>query len=344
MRPAHRFAVYLVAVTLFSGCGTTSSSRNESYSPSSDSLSGSTSTRSARSDSGSGSSFPAPPPGAPPAYGVSHIRPIGFLTVFDKHHSKGCATAECTTECSEACAEGCDEKHCGSCGLFSFGSRFRPGRCCDKSDCGSECAEGCNERKHRGLFRCFKLNGCSGLFGHGKCGDECAEDCCAQDSCCDNACAEKSCCAPDSCCSDDACCDNGCGDGCCQDGCSNTRQPCLADSMGDPFANESATPAPQPEAVPAPAPPAVPDAPQPIEATPPPQASFGWPFTNISSSSTQDTYFPANDGTQRNVIEPPQWRGRGVAPAASRLSEADQAPQAVQQLPPMIIRPRLSVD
>lgn len=341
MRPAYRYAVYLVAVTLFSGCGATRSSRDDSFSPSGDAVSTSTEKRSASGHS----KFPAPPPPAPPAYGVSHIKSIGFLRAFGGGHcDDNCGDAACADTCTDNCAEKCDDKCSDSCGLFRFGGKRRWGICCDKSeDCGSECtsdcAEGCDSHKKRGLFGCFQGRGCS-LFGHSKCGSDCGESCGTANSCCNDECADRTCCAPD------GCCNNACGD----QGClSESRQPCLSGTMQDPFVGQPAQPEPQSEAIPAPTPPSVPDAPEPVEAEPvdptPPQAGFGWPFTKISSSRKTDTYFPSVQGVERHIVEPPMWKGRGSAAIASRnqMHAPEPQPQA-QQYETSIIQPRLTVD
>lgn len=361
MRPASRYAVYLLAVTLFCGCGTTGSSRKDSFSPATE-----TSSTPREYDSGSSSrGFPSPPPPAPAAYGVSYVKKVGFMRVFGKHDDSDCGADACADDCGDSVC--CEKK-----GKRSFGDFCKSlcckhdddcGECatsectsneCTTNDCGDACGESCG--KKRGLFRglCGKRGFC--LFGCKKCSSSCgeADSCCTDSGACDTACTDNACC-------NDACCNNACGesaccdsnDGCfdwarvereCGEGCQDPRHPCLADSLDDTYMNEE----PVPEQVPEPAVPEAPTAPAAIPD--PPQAYLMSPFTGISSQKTIGNYFPTESGEPHQVIEPPQWRGRNQTQSQAQhhsvvhRKSAESKQQPVTESFDIMILPRQTVE
>jgi hypothetical protein len=276
MRHLIWLSVFVFGTTLLVGCGTTRNSRHHSDRP----------THSEPPALADEAPSQGPPPPAPPAYGVSFVRQVGFLQAFGGRRSpfrgRGC-DAECGNRCGER-AECCGER--GNDG------------CCDTA-CGEK--DGCSSVKMRGLFGRFGDG--LGLFGKKRraaagCSNETAEA-----ECCDDACTSNVCCDP-------VCGDAGCG--CGYSG--NERHPCLAECLDDPFVEdeietpvagdlvEEALPE-ETETTP------VPEALAPVT---PAQVWLSTPFTGISLEHTRQSSFPDPAGRRRQIVEPPRWRGRRV--------------------------------
>jgi len=199
MRHVNQFNVFVLAIFLLSGCGTTSATRTRNY----QAADSSPTVPQKEYDAPEPEPLPqGPPPPAPPAYGVSHVKSVGFLRVFGRRQDQSCSTDErCATD------------HCGS-----------TEACCSQEDCAESCC------KKSGLFSCLRKGCCFNLFK----GCE-KEDCGEQPECCtdDECCTEPECCASTSC--------SDCAEDCCTEaGCTDDRHPCLAERLEDPFLDDSA--------------------------------------------------------------------------------------------------------
>lgn len=276
MRHLIWLSVFVLGTTLLVGCGATRNSRHHSDRP----------THSESPAPADQATSQGPPPPAPPAYGVSFVRQVGFLQAFGGRRSpfkgRGC-DAECGNRCGEQ-AECCGER--GNDG------------CCDTA-CGEK--DGCSSGKIRGLFGRFGEGLC--LFGKKRDAAAGCSNACAEGECCDDGCTSNGCCDPVSG-------DAGCG--CVYSG--NERHPCLAECLDDPFVENEIdapvieelveeAPVEETEATP------VPDALAPV---PSGQAWLPRPFTRISSEHTSQSYFPDPAGRRTQIVEPPGWRGRRV--------------------------------
>jgi len=338
MRQSTRFYVFVLAVTLLSGCAATASSR-----------SGGDSDGSHSGGSGGGATQPTPDPGppppAPPAYGVSYIRNVSFLRDLGWHNrskNRDCVVDDCgenKSDCGDCVADStCDHRFLGC----LFGSRRcdafgETDGCVDDAAC---CEEGCDSAsRHSWLdrFRC-RPHSWSLFRRHSK--EDCGEEkCCSAETACCNSddCAEvvskrrcllgghswlyrlcsccKDCAAEDcgeaDCCQTE-CCNDGCVDNSCvESGCSDVRHPCLADRMEDPFLDDVPSLPAEPSQPASEVPTPVPTAPRPTE----PHAWVPSPYAEISTGSQQSAskmHAPYQQ-QQRHIVKPQPWPRRPVA-------------------------------
>ena len=309
MRHLIWLSVFVLGTTLLVGCGATRNSRHHSDRP----------THSEPPAAADKATSQGPPPPAPPAYGVSFVRQVGFLQAFGGRRSPfkghGCIAglgdrcgerAEC---CGERCADGCCETACGE-------------------------KVGCSSGKMRSLF---------GRFGDGLClfvkkrraAAGCSAEC-IEGECCDDGCSRNACCDP-------VCGDAGCGCGYTD----NDRHPCLAECLDDPFVEDEIDAPETGESVEE----ALPEetetkaVPEPLAPVPPAQAWLLTPFTGISSEHTSQSYFPDPAGRHRQIFEPPRWRGRRVErrSASHQQISVHRPVQPFSQQGEILIAPRQRV-
>lgn len=286
MRHVNQFNVFVLAIFLLTGCATTGDRRTQNY-------------RAAESsppapqqeyDAPDPEPLPqGPPPPAPPAYGVSHVKSVGFLKVFGGRR-QSCSPETCSTGPSSDCTESC----------------------CSQEDCAESCA------RKPGLLSCLRDKCRLNLFKgcrKSTCVEE--QECCADDDCCGTSecCQTDECCATDDCCSENQCCIepeccaptdcNECAvDWYTESQCTDDRHPCLAERLEDPFLEESVPEVEEEQELKSP----VPAAPEPNLQ---PHAWLPSPYSEISASSaTGGAYFPDSTNNAESIVEPPQWPGR----------------------------------
>jgi hypothetical protein len=145
MRHARQSTIFLLSATLLlSGCATNGKSGSQGYRPSAESE---------PEPRKSSPKTPIPPPPAPAAYGVSHVKSVGFLRVFGSKYKaadRSCGTAPYKEGCNPAPKRGLLDRLRGK-------SKFK-------------------------LFGCCKTDATS-------CDD--SEQCCTTDVCVDEACGDK---------------------------------------------------------------------------------------------------------------------------------------------------------
>ncbi len=287
MRPANGCSVVLMAVSLFAGCGTTSMFRPRTSQPPSAAAPTTTPDLDHRAKSRSAET-PVPPPPAPPAYGISRIKSVGFFRVFGRNRN---TERSDSGECEQNCTESCHPLR--ELTLFDRSrveKYFQLFKCKDHEEARVETKTCCMDRDAIGDL-------CSGNAP------------CDMGSCCDSAVGcggENTGCGPDS---------NGSGE-CCTDGNligdkgqQEYRRPGLAESLQDPFLDHQSAPDQQ----------QTPDVPQPVSAPLPRNSS---PYDHISLHRPSNGFFSSEFGQQRVFVDPPLWHGPRNAGSAGSYHSA----------------------
>ncbi len=332
MRPIPKLIVFVISASLFAGCGTGRALQRDRGDVSD---AASATERSSEKHAGTRrSGLPAPPPPAPPAYGVSWTRSIRSLFRKDEQplaSAQNASLSRTVNEQDDPFVEVSDSPRCDS-----QGSDDACGSGC--TDSSAECGEGNRwtwKRPHLPKCRLFSGLKCLRIFRkEAGCADtDCSDEGCRQDVECESECVQE--CDTDACCTE-SCCEqdadwwtfDGTDEGCGSSGCGESvstdctpcelDRPCLAERLNDPFVPEGhqAAPVPAP-AAPGPthdlqAPSPVPSAPMPVPA-PDTQAWLPTPFIGISSDRQDSQYFPAAASRMSTIVEPPPWQGPSAA-------------------------------
>ena len=288
MRHARLSTIFLLsAALLLSGCATNGKPASQRHDP---------------EPTESSPTRITPPPPAPAAYGISHVKTIGFLRAFgskDCADDRSCATDPCTEGCTEGCSSvpqcglfGCLHGknltklfgHCKSDDASYFGSKI----CCLKS------------------LPAWWFNDRSAFTGY-----------CKNDVCICDAFGERPVYRSQY--------NNGCANTRLEyGGHQNDRYPCLAKPLEDPFLDqiqEQEIKPEQPQAPPSPVVPPVPPAPPTVPAR---QALSPLPYTGVASGKPADSYFPKKFGRQRTIVEPPRWQERHTTRSAETYHSVTQ--------------------
>jgi hypothetical protein len=168
MRHANQLNVFVLAIFLLTGCGTTSATRSRNY----QAAESSPPAAQREYDTPEPEPLPkGPPPPAPPAYGVSHVKSVGFLRVFGARQKQTCSTDDhCATDNCETdacCSQNdCAESDARKPGLLS----------CLRNGCCFDFLKGCKETACVKEQECCAPSTC----------DECGDDCCAENGCSDD--------------------------------------------------------------------------------------------------------------------------------------------------------------
>ena len=334
MRPANRCSIFVLAILLLTGCGTTAPvSRPVAFRTLGPAATEPAQNHEIDPDSESAKTLIPPvrnpPPPAPPAYGMSRVKRVGFFRVFGSRRNTDSDYRETPTngnECGPSVC--CPNDDCGS----------SQDACCDQSGCGP--ASSCGTTGGWTLFDRLSCGNCFRLFACRR-----SETGCSESRSCSTSCNDVC----------DDCADNaGCGADCdrCNEGCTNSicfGSPCgkgLQDNQRPGLAEPLDNPVPGHHSIPS-----SPENERPVPSVPEPtQASRRSSYGRIAHRQTSGGYFPSPFGQPRAIVEPPLWPGlRNDQPADDEQADLQNPPTGnldVQQQAPLsvVIQPRRNFD
>lgn len=342
MRPANRCSVFVLAILLLTGCGTTARvSRPVAFRTPSPAVTEPTQNHEINPDSESAKTpIPPvwnPPPPAPPSYGMLRVKRVGFFRVFGSRRNTDSDYRETSTNGNECGpSECCPNDDCGS----------SQDACCDQSGCGPaiSCTNSCGTTQGWTLFdrlscgNCFRLFACrtseTGGSESSSCSTSCNDVC---DDCADNAGSGAGCDRCGESCTNSICFGNPCGKGL-----QDNQRPGLAETLDNPLPGHHAVPSSPENERP------VPSAPQPVSE--PTQARRRSIYGRVSHRQSSGGYFPSPFGRPRKIVEPPLWPVlRNDRPADDNQIDLQNPPTGnldVQQQTPLsvVIHPRRNFD